>query len=189
MSSSRDQSSFTGVPGMCFAISPPAAPSRAPPRRPKPPPRCACTPRTARKAGRTLRLSRQKPPRRSACRTTPHTSRRPTRRRVQHLHRGVILVGIAVDRLDLLARRRRVLPRIAEFIADNRRLRRSQDLLRATSRSMRSRPWRSRLRPRRWHRLERGLGVPPGVGDHGDRVVADLHHLLHALHAGDLASS
>ena len=35
-------------------------------------------------------------------------------------------------------------------------------------------------------RIERGLGVPPGVGDDGDRGVADLHHLLDAFHVGDL---
>ena len=29
-------------------------------------------------------------------------------------------------------------------------------------------------------RVERGLGAPPGVGDHRHGAVADLHHLLHA---------
>ena len=32
-------------------------------------------------------------------------------------------------------------------------------------------------------RVERGLGLPPGVGDDGDGGVADLHDLLHARHA------
>ena len=39
-------------------------------------------------------------------------------------------------------------------------------------------------------RVERGLGLPPGVGDHRDRVVVDLHDLLHARHAAStLAAS
>jgi hypothetical protein len=29
-----------------------------------------------------------------------------------------------------------------------------------------------RPRPRRWARIERGLRTPPGIGDHGDGVVA-----------------
>ncbi len=32
------------------------------------------------------------------------------------------------------------------------------------------------------HRLEGGIGLPPGVRDHGDGVVADLDDLLHARH-------
>ena len=35
-------------------------------------------------------------------------------------------------------------------------------------------------------RVERGLGLPPGVGDHRDGGIAGLHDLLHARHAGDL---
>ncbi len=35
-------------------------------------------------------------------------------------------------------------------------------------------------------RVERGLGLPPGVGHDRDRGVADLEHLLDALHAGNL---
>ena len=35
-------------------------------------------------------------------------------------------------------------------------------------------------------RLERGLGLPPGVGNDGNGGIAALHHLLHARHAGDL---
>ena len=35
-------------------------------------------------------------------------------------------------------------------------------------------------------RVERGLGLPPGVGHDRDGVVADLHDLLHARHALDL---
>ena len=35
-------------------------------------------------------------------------------------------------------------------------------------------------------RIERGLGVPPGIGHDGDAGVADLHDLLHARHALDL---
>ena len=35
-------------------------------------------------------------------------------------------------------------------------------------------------------RLDRLVGAPVAVGDHGDAGIADLHHLLDARHAGDL---
>ena len=33
-----------------------------------------------------------------------------------------------------------------------------------------------------FERLERLVGLPPGVGDHGNRGVADLHDVAHAGH-------
>jgi hypothetical protein len=39
--------------------------------------------------------------------------------------------------------------------------------------------------PDDWQRVERGLGAPPGVGDHGDRGVLHLHDLANAGPARD----
>ena len=105
---------------------------------------------------------------------------------VHRLHRGVVLVGVVVDRLDLPggAGDRRL--RVAVLVADIGRLRGVEAL---------GQPFGDRFAgdfgvlafvPDDRQRVERGLGVPPGVGDDGNRGVADLDHLLDALHARDL---
>src|SRR4029077_12817067 len=42
------------------------------------------------------------------------------------------------------------------------------------------------LVPHDRQRLERGLGLPPGIADDGDGRIADRHDVLHSLAAGDL---
>ena len=113
MSSSRDQISLTGVPGICLAIEHRLAHVVVTaPRRPKPPPRCelvdlALVDRQARRFRRRrqrgLAVLRRRPDL-AAC------SARPARRGVHRLHGGVVLVRVAVDRLDRLRARRRAPP-------------------------------------------------------------------------------
>ena len=107
-------------------------------------------------------------------------------RAVHHLHRGVREEGRRVDRIDLRRgfpdglQRVAVLPiaigggcveAVLELLGDRRtRLRAVRTLI-----------------PDNRERIERLLGVPPGIGDNRNGGVLDPHHLLHAGHAGDLA--
>ena len=102
---------------------------------------------------------------------------------VERLHRGVVLVGIVVDRLDLLRGAGDRGLGVAVLVADEGRLRVVETF---------GQPFGDRLAgdlgvvafvPDDRQRVERGLGVPPGIGDDGDRGVVDPHHLLDALHA------
>ncbi|MET3323489.1 hypothetical protein ABIF54_000742 [Bradyrhizobium japonicum] len=108
------------------------------------------------------------------------------RRGVHRLHRGVVLVRVVVDGLDLLdgAGNRRL--GVAVLVADIGRL--------PVVEAFRQ-PLRNRLAgdlgvvafvPDDRQRFQRGLGVPPGVGNDRDRGIADLDDLLDAFHAGDL---
>ncbi|MEY9170422.1 hypothetical protein ABIF15_001654 [Bradyrhizobium elkanii] len=121
-------------------------------------------------------------------RAAPHLAfvRRVEHGGVHRLHRGVVLVRIVVDRLDLLGSSSDRRLGIAVLVADVGRLRIVETF---------GEPCRDRLAgdlgvgafvPDDRQRIQRGLGVPPGVGDDGNGAVADLHHLLDALHAGDL---
>ena len=138
-----------------------------------------------RQAGR-LRRSRRRRLRRSACRTRPRIC---PRYRARWRSSAPSWRGSGRDSCRPPRpswRRRRAPPWRRRSRCRHRPAARGRNLRQAISRSTRSRPWRCRLRPRRSAGVERGLGVPPGVGDDGDGVVADLHHLLDALHARDL---
>ncbi len=147
MSSSRDLSSFIGVPGICLAISTAsrhvvaarAAPAEAGAEHQ--PMHLALVGRQTRGGDR----SPQAPLRRSALPVqTSHFSARVERGGVHRLEADVVLVRIGVDRLDLLGgagdarpwRRRCLLPTKACFPRSG--------LPRATWRSISTRPWRSR---------------------------------------------
>ena len=111
---------------------------------------------------------------------------RVARRRVHRLHADVVLVRVEVDGLDLLRRAGERRLRVAVLVADEGLLGvepRLQHLGDGGARHLGVRP----LVPHDGQRVERGLGVPPGVGDHRDGGVADLHHLLHAVHASPLS--
>ena len=112
--------------------------------------------------------------------------RRIERRGVHRLHGRMVLVGIVVDRLDLLDGAGNRGLGVAVLVADIGRLRIVEAL---------SQPLCDRLAgdfgvlafvPDDRQRIERGLGVPPGIGDDGDGAVVDAHDLLDALHAHDL---
>ena len=75
--------------------------------------------------------------------------RRIKRRGVQRLHRGVVLVRIVVDRLDLLGGAGDRGLGVAVLVADEGRAANCRGPRPAIWRSTRWRPWRSRLRPRR----------------------------------------
>ena len=75
--------------------------------------------------------------------------RRVERRGVHRLHRGVVLVGIVVDRLDLLGGAGDGGLGVAVLVADEGGCASSRPSAEPFRRSTRSRPWRSRLRPRR----------------------------------------
>ena len=111
--------------------------------------------------------------------------RRVERGGVHRLHRGVVLVGIAVDRLDLLGRAGDRRLRVAVLVAD-KGLRRLEAFLQHLAIEALETLALLAFVPDDRQRIERGLGVPQGVGDDRDRGVADRHHLLHAVHARDL---
>ncbi|MGY3508453.1 hypothetical protein ACVIQY_001428 [Bradyrhizobium sp. USDA 3051] len=112
--------------------------------------------------------------------------RRVERRGVHWLHGGVVLVGIAVDGLDFFGGTGNRRLRVAVLVADIGRL----PVIEALGQPFRDRLARDlgvvALVPDDRQRLQCGLGVPPGVGNDGDRGVADLDDLLDAFHAGDL---
>ena len=73
MSSSRDQNSLIGVPGICLAIAPPGAHSRSCRAGQNRRRASACERRIWRRAGRKPPAWRRTRPRRSACRSRPRT--------------------------------------------------------------------------------------------------------------------
>ena len=104
---------------------------------------------------------------------------------VHRLHGRVVLVRIAVDRFDLLGRAGDGGLGVAVLIADEGLLGVEAGLEHLGDGGARDLGIRA-LVPNDRKRVERGLGLPPGIGDHRDAGVADLHDLLHTLHAGDL---
>ena len=117
---------------------------------------------------------------------TSHLSAVYERRGVHRLHRGVVLVGIVVNRFDLLDGAGDCSLGVAVLVADIGRLGVVETF---------GEPFGDRLAgdfgvlafvPDDRQRIERGLGVPPGIGDDGDAAVADAHDLLDALHGHDL---
>ena len=110
---------------------------------------------------------------------TSQRSARPARRRVHRLHRRVVLVRVRIDGLDLLRRRRERRAHIAVLVADDRVLRVEPGLEHLGERRARRLRVRTEV-PFDRQRVEPALRVPPGVGDDGDRGVADAHDLLHA---------
>ena len=116
-------------------------------------------------------------------RAAPHLALvgRVERGGVHRLHAGVVLVGIGVDRLDLLGRAGKRGLGVAVLVADEGLLGVEAFLQPLGDRFARHFGVVAFV-PDDRQRVERGLGVPPGVGDDGDGVVADLHHLLDALH-------
>ena len=105
---------------------------------------------------------------------------------VHRLHGGVVLVGIVVDRLDLLGGAGERGLDVAVLVADKAGCALSRPSLEPFGDRCAGDLGVLAFVPDDRQRIERGLGVPPGVGDDGDRGVADPHHLLDALHAVDL---
>ena len=97
---------------------------------------------------------------------------RVERRGVHRLHRGVVLVGIVVDRLDLLGGAGDRGLGVAVLVADEGRLR-CRDLPSAFRDRRAGDLGVLAFVPDDRQRVERGLGVPPGIGDDGDGGVAD----------------
>ena len=112
--------------------------------------------------------------------------RRVKRRGVQRLHRGVVLVGIVVDRLDFPGGAGDGGLGVAVLVADESGLRIVEALGQPLADRFAGDLGVLAFVPDDRQRVERGLGVPPGVGDDGDGRVVDPHHLLDALHAHDL---
>ncbi len=106
-------------------------------------------------------------------------------RAVHRFHAGMGEERRAVDRFDFLRRRLDGLVRIAILAVAIGRGRRQAFLEMFGDRGVRDFGVVA-LVPDDRQRVERRLGVPPGVGDHRDRRVADLHDLLEARTVGDL---
>jgi hypothetical protein len=117
----------------------------------------------------------------------PHLApvRRPLRRGVHRLHRGVVLVRVGVHRLDLACCAGQRLLHIAMAIAHGRLLGIQAGLQRGVEAGLLHSGVGAQvpIDGQCGHRLVR---APPGVGHHGHGVVADLHHLLHAGQTGHL---
>ncbi len=113
---------------------------------------------------------------------------RELHRGVHHLHAGVREERRRIDRLDLLRRLFDGFQRIAVLaIAVGRG--RGQAFLELLGDAGARDIAVAGFVPDDGQRIERLLGAPPGVGDHRNAGVLHLHHLLHAGHSGDLASS
>ena len=84
---------------------------------------------------------------------------------VQRLHRGVVLVRIIVDRLDLLGGARDRGLGVAVLVADKGRLRIVEALGQPLGDRRAGDLGVVAFVPHDRQRIERGLGVPPGVGD------------------------
>src|SRR5262249_17327857 len=97
----------------------------------------------------------------------------------------MVLIGIAVDRLDLLGRAGQGGLHVAALVADERLLGVEALLEPFSNRRARDLGVLA-LVPNDREGIEGGLGLPPAVGDDGDSIIFDLHHLLHAVVAGDL---
>ena len=117
----------------------------------------------------------------------PHFAplRRVARRRGHRLHRRVVLVRIGVHGFDLARRGGDRRARIAGRVADGSFLRVETFLHHRRERRARRGGVRPEV-PFDRRRVEGGLRVPPGVGDHGHGRIAHAHDLLHAgpLHHG-----
>ncbi len=169
MSSSRDHNSLTGVPGICLAISD---------RLPDIVGHAAAAEAAAEDVlvhlaffGRQSRRFQRSGKRRFAVlRAAPDLAfvRCIERRGVHRLHGRVVLVGIVVDRFDLLDGAGNRSLGVAVLVADVGRLGVVEAL---------GQPFGDRLAgdlgvlafvPDDRQRIERGLGVPPGIGDDGD---------------------
>ena len=105
------------------------------------------------------------------------------RGRVQRLHAGIILIGIAVDRFHLLHRACERGLGIAVRVADER-LRSVEAFLQPCGNQFARNLGIFALVPNDRQRVERSLGLPPGIGHHRDGGIVDAHDLPHARHAG-----
>ena len=185
MSSSRDHISFTGVPGISLAIE-----DRLPDvvERGRAPAEAAAQEGLVDLA--LVDRQARRPPHVAAsacspfCDRGPHLAlvRRIERGGVLRLHGDVVLVRIGVDRLDLLggAGERRF--DVAALVADEGLLGIEACLEHVGDRCARHLGVGAVV-PLDRQRFERGLGVPPGIGDDRDGVVLDLHDFLDAAHA------
>src|SRR5262249_3347552 len=97
----------------------------------------------------------------------------------------MVLIGIAVDRLAFLGRAGQDGLHVATLIADERLLGVEAFLEPFGDRGARDLGVLA-LIPHDRKGIERALGLPPAVGDDRDGIIFDLHHLLHAVVAGDL---
>ena len=111
--------------------------------------------------------------------------RRPQGRGVHGLHGRVVLERIGIGRLHLLDRPGDGRLGVADLVGDEGLLgvqalgHHGRDVG-AVDLGVRS------FVPFNGQGVDRRLGLPPFVGDHGDGVVADGHHLLHPGHGHDL---
>src|SRR6516162_3945264 len=124
------------------------------------------------------------PLRRSGSDPTPRIYPRYRARSRSSAHAGVVLVGIGVDRLDLLGRAGERRFDIAVGIADERLVCLEPGLEPFGNRGARDFGILAFV-PGDRQRIERGLGVPPSVRHHRDAGIADLYHLLDARHLLD----
>ncbi len=111
--------------------------------------------------------------------------RRPQGRGVHGLHGRVVLERIGIGRLHLLDRPGDGRLGVADLVGDEgllgvQALRHHGLDVGAVDLGVRS------FVPFDGQGIDRRLGLPPFVGDHGDGVVADGHHLLHPGHGRDL---
>ena len=108
--------------------------------------------------------------------------RGPARGGVHGLHGRVVLVGVAVDGLDRPGGARQRGVDVARPVADEGLLG-LQSLGEHLGDRRAGETGVGALVPGHRQGVQRRLGVPPGVGDHGHRVVLDRHHGPHAGHA------
>ena len=106
-------------------------------------------------------------------------------RGIQRLHRGVVLIGIVVNRLDLLGGARDGDFRLAILIADKGRLGGIKTFLKPFGDRCARNLGVVAFIPNDRQSLKCGLGMPPGIGNDRDGAVADFHDLLDALHVRD----
>ena len=109
----------------------------------------------------------------------------PERSRIHRLHRCVILVGIRVRHLDgfLCILQRRL--HITRLVSDEG-LFRIEALIEHLRNRFAADPSVWPIIPVDRQRVQRAIGLPPGFGDHRDRVVFDRHDCLHAGHGANL---
>ena len=185
MSSSRDLIILIGTPGICLAILTASVTYSLRVRRPKPVPsiRRWTTHLSAGRPDAAIVAASAASP---FCDDGPDLAllRRVERRGVHRLEADVVLVGIGIDRLDLLGRAAERGLHVARLVADELGIR-GQSFLEPLGDRFRGHIGVRALVPFDRQRVECGLGLPPGIGDHGDRLVVDLNDLLDALHAGD----
>jgi hypothetical protein len=107
------------------------------------------------------------------------------RRRVHRLHRRVVLVGVAVNRLDPLRGTGDRGVHVAGLVVGERLLGVEAGREQFGDRCARDLRVVAAI-PFDRDRVERRLRAPPGIGDHGDRRVADAHDLSYAGHGRGL---